>query len=70
MIVKNVAFFLISNIMVLALPHQLQILWQLHLMELLGLLTGMRATHSCLVDQIQIQKPILVVDTNEFLGHT
>ena len=44
MIVRNVAFFLISNILVLALPDQLQIPWQLDLIELLVLLIGMGAT--------------------------
>ena len=36
---RNVAFFLISS-MVLGLLHQLQIFSQLHLIELLGLLTS------------------------------
>ena len=37
---KNVAFFLISTV-VLGLLDQLQIFWQLYLVELLGLLTGL-----------------------------
>ena len=37
---KNVAFFLISTV-VLGLLDQLQIFWQLCLAELLGLLTGL-----------------------------
>ena len=37
---KNVAFFLISTV-VLGLLDQLQIFWQLYLAELLGLLTGL-----------------------------
>ena len=37
---KNVAFFLISS-MVLGLTDQLQIFWQLYLIEFLGVLTGL-----------------------------
>ena len=40
---ENMAFFLISS-MVLGLLDQLQIFWQLYLIELLGLLTGLWLT--------------------------
>ena len=38
---RNVAFFLISSI-VLGLLDQMEIFWQLYLIELLGILTGLR----------------------------
>ena len=58
---RNVVFFLISNI-VLGFLDQLQIFWQLYLLELLGLLAGLGYS-SCSTWYIQVFQQDLVFFT-------